>query len=170
MKRYWLSRGKYLVIQFNYRIVAQVPSTALGKTYRSPEAFVGSRERGSHLIYAAIVENILVAAVYDWYPHFSVNNETRANHYICCKRNLVPRARCRAVSSITFMLQQKESLAYEPVFDKQRFCKTDAGVEIKVCHRHGFLKNIPETLLAVKEKRYECQGITVFVRRWAMDI
>ena len=49
------------------------------------------------------------------------------------------------------MLQHEGELADKPVFDKQRFGKSYAGVEVEVGHRHRFLQHIPKHLLGVEQ-------------------
>lgn len=49
------------------------------------------------------------------------------------------------------MLRHEGNFTDISVFDEQRFCDAETGVEVQVGHRHRVFQNVPETFLSVEQ-------------------
>lgn len=113
---------------------------------------VVAHELRAELAPAAVFHNILVVHAVDYgRPYFGVYHKILRHKHIACQGDPVPRARPYAVATVALVLDDKCHLAYVTVLDKERLGKAYAGIEVKVGHRHGVLKHIPEALLRIEE-------------------
>lgn len=83
--------GKYAVVELDNGVVVHLPAPALDKCHSQAEALVERSERCAKLVYATIVEYILVLhAVDDRYPELAVDHDLGVNKYATAKCDTIP--------------------------------------------------------------------------------
>ena len=144
--------SEYAVCEIDGDVGVKIPSFTFDACYPGDESFVVADELCSDLPESAVVDDVFVVhAVDDGNPYLAVHHKVFSYHDVRGEGDAVPRARLNAVATVRFVLDNECHLADIAVFDEERLCKSDTGIEVQVGHRHRVFEHVPEAFLGVEQ-------------------